>query len=67
MNMKFGQLVLGGKKIRMSICQQVPDDAMMMSREISEKHTSQNLMNNEIWSVGIKRKENLNKHVPGGT
>ena len=45
MNMKIGQYVLGNKKIRMSMCQQVPDDVIVISSDISEKGTSLEAMN----------------------
>ena len=45
MDMKLGQQVLGEEKIRMSMSQQVLDDVIMTSRDISEKHTFQNAMN----------------------
>ena len=46
--MKLGQYVLRQKKIQMSMHQQVPDDVMMTSRDISEKHTSQNATNMKL-------------------
>ena len=46
--MKLGQQVLGEKKIRMSMSQNVLDDVIMTSRDISEKHTSQNTMNMKL-------------------
>ena len=43
-----GQYVLGEKKMWMRIRWQVPDDVMMTSRDISEKHTYQNAINMKL-------------------
>ena len=40
MNMKLWSVGTRSKEILMSMCQQVPDDVIMTSRDIFKKHTS---------------------------
>ena len=47
--MKLGQYVLDGKKyVNEHARRQLPDDVMMTSHDISEKHTSQNAINMKL-------------------
>ena len=57
MNIKRGQQVLGKKKIRMNMCQQVFDEVIMTSRDISEKHTSQNVMHIKLGQQLVDKKK----------
>ena len=57
MNLKLEQQVVGEKKIRMSMLQQVLDDAIMTSREICENYTSQNGMNLKLGQQVVGEKK----------
>ena len=49
------------------MCQQVCDDVIMTSRDISENPIPLSDLYSETWIVGSREKENLNKHVGVGT